>query len=124
MALISFALTTKEFLSGRKTVTRRAWKDKYRGKWIKWYNSGKVIHDACDKVLYAGGKRIGKFELTCAPYLEKLSNMPLSDLKAEGGMCKTREEFCELIGKTMDDYVTVIRFKKLKEGSDHMAVGC
>jgi len=114
MASISFALTKQEFLSGRKTVTRRDWPEEYRRKWQKWFEEGKRDHTAWDKVPFAGGKRIGSFRLTCAPYLERLMDMPLSELEAEGGMCKTREEFCLLIGKNLEDMVTVIRFVKIK----------
>lgn len=86
---------------------------KYRRQWQKWYAQGKVDHTAWDKVPFAGGKRIGTFRLTCAPYVEMLVAMPVSDLEAEGGMCKSREEFCKLIGKKLSDVVTVIRFVKL-----------
>lgn len=112
MASISFALTKSEFLSGRKTVTRRDWPEKYRRQWQQWYEKGRVDHTAWDKVPFAGGKRIGTFRLTCAPYLERLADMPLADLEAEGGMCKSREEFSALIGKKLSDVVTVIRFVK------------
>ena len=112
MASISFALTKDEFLSGRKTVTRRDWPERYRKQWRKWYRDGKVDHTAWDKVPFAGGKRIGTFRLTCEPYLQRLSAMPLSDLEAEGGMVNTIDEFCKLIGKKPSDIVTVIRFEK------------
>jgi len=115
MAIISFALTTKEFLSGRKTVTRRDWDVFHYLRWCEWYDAGKRVHQAWDKVPYAGGKRIGTFELTCRPYREQLAYMPFSDMEAEGGMCKTREEFCALIGKSLGDVVTVIRFKKVED---------
>jgi hypothetical protein len=39
--------------------------------------------------------------------------MPSADLKAEGGICSTLDEFCALTGKSPKDYVTVIRFQKL-----------
>jgi hypothetical protein len=112
MASLSFALTKNEFLSGRKTVTRRDWPEPYRRKWQKWFDEGRVDHTAWDKLPFAGGRKIGTLRLTCAPYIERLADMPLSDLKAEGGMCKTREEFCALIGKRLSDTVTVIRFVK------------
>jgi len=115
MAIISFALTTKEFLSGKKTVTRRDWDDHHYLRWCAWYDAGKRTHQAWDKVPYAGGKRIGTFELTCRPYRETLATMPIGDLEAEGGMCKSREEFCALIGMGPEDVVTVIRFKKIND---------
>jgi hypothetical protein len=112
MAFISFALTKNEFLSGEKTVTRRDWKPGHTKNWQKWYDEGKLIHDAWDKGPFAGGKKIGRFQLTCRPYLEKLCNMPVSDLEAEGGMCETVKEFCDFVGKNMFDVVTVIRFRR------------
>ena len=115
MAFISFALTTKEFLSGKKTVTRRDWKEAHFKHWCSWYDQGKIVHQAWDKVPFAGGKKIGSFELTCRPYQEKLSDMPVSDLLEEGGMCFSIFEFCELVGKNLEDVVTVIRFRKLEE---------
>lgn len=113
MAFISFALTKAEYLDGRKTVTRRDWKEKHFENWCRWYDNGNRVHDAWDKVPFAGGKKMGRFRLTCRPYLEKLKHMPFSDLKAEGGMCATKEEYFKLINKKPDDVVTVIRFIKL-----------
>jgi hypothetical protein len=118
MAAISFALTKKEFLSGCKTCTRRDWPERYRRQWQRWYELGRVNHTAWDKVPFAGGKRIGTFRLTCAPYAERLYDMPLIDLLAEGGMCKSREDFCDLIGKKLSDIVTVIRFVKTSNLSE------
>lgn len=113
MAFISFALTEKEFLSGKKTVTRRNWKSSHLAKWQQWYDEGKRVHDAWNKVPFAGGKKVGTFELTERPYLERLSDMPVSDLEAEGGMVETLEEFYQLVGLPSDHVVAVIRFKKL-----------
>lgn len=113
MSFISFALTKEEFLSGIKTCTRRDWKTKHFENWCRWYDEGKRIHDAWDKVPFAGGKKIGQFALTCRPYQEKLYDMPSTDLIEEGGMCDTLLEFYKLINKTPDDIVTVIRFLKI-----------
>ena len=115
MALISFAMTVDEFLSGEKTCTRRDWSDNYRKLWQKWWDEGKYVHTAYDKNPRNSGKVIGHFMLTKRPYREKLCNMPESDLMAEGNICETRESFFRLIGKTPDDIVTVVRFKKLEE---------
>ena len=113
MAIISFAKTKDEYLDGKKSVTRRDWTIRQHDMWQKFWGTGNLIHDAYDKSPRAGGKKMGQFELTVRPYHEQLEDMPLSDLIAEGGMCKTVEEFCQFIGKTTDDVVTVIRFKKL-----------
>lgn len=113
MAFISFALTKDEFLSGRKTVTRRKWKESHYKMWQKLWDDGKIIHDAWDKVPFAGGKKIGKFKLACRPYHEYLGDMPEADLLAEGGMCETVEDFCALIDSSPLEQVVVIRFEKV-----------
>ena len=113
MAIISFAKTVKEYKAGIKFCTRRAWSDKQFNMWCKFFDEGKLIHDAWDKSPRNGGKKIGQFKLTCRPYKELLVHMPLSDLKAEGSMCNSMTEFCHLIGKSPLDEVTVIWFKPL-----------
>lgn len=112
MAIVSFALTTEEFNSGKKTVTRRKWKAKHLENWQRWYDEGKLRHDAYDKVPHAGGKKIGEFRLTARPYLERLMDMPESDLEAEGGMVDTKQEFYQLIGLPPATFVAVLRFEK------------
>lgn len=117
MAIISFALTTKEFLSGRKTVTRRDWSDHHLAMWQAQWDVGRLEHDAWNKSPRSvGGRRIGRFRLMVRPYRERLADMPEGDLFAEGGMCATIDDFCELIGKSPDDVMTVVRFQKLKGG--------
>lgn len=113
MAILSFNLTTHEFVSGIKSVTRRVWSDKHYSMWKKFWDNGHHIHDAWDNIPRAGGKFLGKFRLTEKPYREKLKDMPIEDLIAEGNMCSSLDEFFELIGKSRDDYVTVLRFEKL-----------
>ena len=113
MAILSFALTKREFLSGLKTVTRRAWSDHQFRMWVNMWESDRRVHDAWDNNPRAGGKRIGRLALTAKPYRERLGQMSEADLRAEGGMCSSLEEFCALIGKSPNDYVTVIRFEKL-----------
>lgn len=115
MAIITFTVTTREFLAGQKSVTRRDWKDRHRQRWQGWWDAGRLEHEAWDRLPIAGGRRIGRFRLTCRPYRERLVDMPLSDLAAEGGMCNSLAEFCCLIGKSPADVVTVIRFVKLPD---------
>jgi len=115
MAFISFALTTAEFLAGRKTVTRRVWAERHTAMWQSFWDRGMLIHDAWDKAPFAKGKAIGKFLLTERPYMERLRDMPVADLAAEGGMCETLEEFYALIGMGADDWVTVVRFERVGE---------
>ncbi len=111
--IISFAKTVNEFMSGRKTVTRRDWSAKHLRQWQKAWDEGKHIHDGWSKSPRAGGHFISKFKLTCRPYYEQLKEMPEEDLEAEGGMCKTLEEYFEFIDKTPDEYLSVVRFEKL-----------
>ena len=113
MAILSFAITKDAFLKGSKTVTRRDWSDAHFKMWVRLWETDRLVHDAWDNIPRAGGKKIGRLQLTRKPYKEKLVDMPRADLKAEGGICSTVDEFCEIIGKSPKDYVTVIRFKKL-----------
>lgn len=113
MAILSFSITKKEFLSGRKTVTRRDWSDNHFQMWVRMWEEKRLVHDAWDNIPRAGGKKIGRIRLTARPYKQRLKDMPKRDLLAEGGICGTLEEFCELIGKAPRDYVTVIRFAKV-----------
>ena len=113
MAILSFSITKNEFLSGNKTVTRRDWVDSYHKMWERMWDSNRLIHDAYDNIPRAGGTKIGKIKLVDKPYREKLADMPLEDLIAEGGMCSTRDEFIKFIGKTPNDTVSVIRFVKV-----------
>ena len=113
MAILSFSLTADEFLSGKKTVTRRLWSDRHHAMWVRLWDSGRLIHDAWDKLPRAGGKRIGRFRLSCRPYREPLIDMPEQDLIAEGAMCASRDEYYRLIDKSREQIVTVIRFEQL-----------
>jgi hypothetical protein len=112
--IISFSLTEKEFLSGKKTCTRRSWSKEQMQKWLSAWKNEKLVHDAWNKLPYVpGAKKIGRIKLSCRPYWERLREMPESDLEAEGGMCKTKGEFFSLIGKKPDEIIAVIRFGPL-----------
>ena len=113
MAILSFSKTKDEFLQGKKTVTRRSWGDRYFEMWVRLWETERYVHDAWDNLPRAGGTKIGKFRLTARPYREQLKNMPISDLVAEGGMCSSLAEFYQLIEKTPEDYVTVVRFEQI-----------
>ena len=113
MAILIFSMTKDEFLHGTKTVTRRSWSDQHFEMWANFWETERHTHDAWDNIPRAGGKKIGELQLTEKPYREKLMDMPPTDLIAEGGMCSSVEEFIELIGKTPEDYVTVVRFIKI-----------
>ena len=107
---ISFGYTSEPLLSGKKSVTRRAWKDSYAQYFVDAFHQDKKI-PAIDKDYRRGGKVIGYLTLTCAPYKEKLADMPESDLEAEGGMAKTVERFIEkYFDGNADQEVWVVRF--------------
>ena len=89
---ISFSQTSTELLSGKKTCTRRIWKDKTAQLFIRYFNEGRSI-PAYNKSPRNGGVEIARILLTSPPYQEKLADMPLEDLDAEGGMCKTVAQF-------------------------------
>ena len=81
--------------------------------WQRLWDMGRLEHDAWDKLPYAGGKKVGRFKMTCRPYLERLADMPESDLVAEGGMVETLEEFYRLINGVPQERLAVVRFEKL-----------
>ena len=62
MAIISFAKTVDEFMSGKKTVTRRDWSDAHFIMWRHFWITGCLVHDAYDKlpfeVIWTGKKNI------------------------------------------------------------------
>ena len=90
--IISFGKTL-EFLP-HKTVTRRTWKDAHAQKFINAFSQNRLVK-AFDKDPRYGGKQIGWCRLLCAPYKERLCDMPSEDLLAEGGMCDTIGEFVQ-----------------------------
>lgn len=105
MMEISFAWTKKELLSNKKTVTRRRWKDKY----ARLFRKQNIV-TAIDMDRRYGGKGIARILITDV-YKERLRDMPVSDLKAEGGRWPTVEAFAENLGLTLNHSVWVIRFR-------------
>ena len=114
MAIITFSLTRDELLSGRKTVTRRAWKQSHMANWQRWYDEGKHVHDAYDRIPIAGGSKIAEIRLTERPYWEALKNMPEDDLEAEGGMADSLKQFYDLVGLPPSHEVAVVRFELIE----------
>lgn len=90
---ISFAWTSDQFKSGQKTVTRRWWQMQTLLMWQAAWDRGEKIHDAYDKLPRNRGKIIGHFKLTERPHLQRLCDMPESDLEAEGGLWNSKEVF-------------------------------
>ena len=114
MAILSFSKTREQFIAGEKSVTRRSWARSHFEMWVRMWDSERLVHDAYDNIPRAGGRKIGKFRLTARPYMEKLADMPETDLMAEGGICASLEEFYELIGVSSDEYVAVVRFSRIE----------
>jgi len=121
--ILSFAWTTTAFLAGRKTCTRRDWADRTMLAWQHAWDRGDLVHDAVDKLLFRGGKRIGRLKLTCRPYRERLGDMPERDLAAEGGMWADLDEFIMLQGGDPDKRMCVIRFEPILPESPQMEMG-
>lgn len=93
-------------------MTRRDWKGRHLAMWQRAWDEGRHVHDAWDGLPFTGGRRIGGLRLTCRPYRERLMDMPVGDLVAEGGMCETVEGFCRLVGRGLDYEMAVVRFVK------------
>ncbi len=108
--IVSFAWTTGALLSGGKTCTRRSWSDGHHERWVNAYRQGRLLHDAWDKLPFAGGRKVGKIRLTARPCRERLGDMPEGDLVAEGGLWESLDEFIALFDNP-DEVVSVIRFE-------------
>lgn len=108
---ISFGKVLPQLLSGTKTVTRRAWKERHAKQFINCWQQGKRI-PAFDKDRRAGGKQVGWLHLTQSPHKEKLSDMPASDLVREGFPELSKEKFIERFFNGDDSqFVWVLRFE-------------
>lgn len=115
--ILSFAKTVDDFLSGKKTATRRFFAERTIKMWQKAWDDGRCIHKAYDKSPRNGGKQIGWFELFERPYLQPLSKMTEEDLIFEGmGVYFECEfdpaNFPAFVGKSAEDVALVIRFEK------------
>ena len=77
--MISFAWTTPALLCGRKTVTRRGWKDS----WARGFNRGDLVA-AYDRQPRYGGQQVATIQLEEQPYKESTKLAPWSDYEAEG----------------------------------------
>ena len=83
MLYISFAWTTKAFLIGAKSRTRRYWTDEYAKRFIRAFILQEVIA-ATDRQLRFGGKVIGEIILETKPRREATGLMTEDDYYAEG----------------------------------------
>jgi hypothetical protein len=116
--IITFAWTTKVFLAGTKTVTRRSWSDRTFAQWCKAWDQRRLVHAAWDKSPRCGGQKVGSFILTARPYRERLGDFPEYDLAAEGGLWSSMQEYIDLQGGNvnLNKILTVVRFCKLEGG--------
>lgn len=112
---ISFGYTA-QYLP-KKCVTRRDWKASHAAKFTNALNraisEGKKLRvPAIDKAYHAGGKQIGWLLISDRLYKQKLADMPAAQLKPEGGMCGTVNEFISKYFKgDSEKEVWVIHFK-------------
>jgi hypothetical protein len=70
--------------AGTKDTTRRIWAPRTLTIWQKAWDKGRLEHDAVDKCLAYGGKRIGRIVLKERPFLQPLSEMVGAELVREG----------------------------------------
>ena len=84
-------------LSGQKTCTRRSFCNRTPQAW-----------DKC--AFYHGAKKIADICLAEPIYQERLDDMQ-SDLKAEGGLQASKQEFIDLFGGNPNQIVWVVRFE-------------
>lgn len=100
MMHITFAATTAALLAGKKTVTRRDWKESHAAK----FKAGDLVA-AYDKSPRVGGKQVAVIRITKAPYLESTGDTTPDDWHAEGFDYMTRHGMMvELPGKTITPY--------------------
>ncbi len=113
--ILSFAWTTDVLLARKKTCTRRVWSERTARAWMSAYKSDRLIHSAWNQCSFVkGAKKIADIRLTQLPYQERLGDMPLSDLDAEGGLWASREEFITLFGSP-ERVVWVVRFELVRD---------
>lgn len=79
MKIISFAWTTPALLAGRKTVTRREWKDRH----AVTFRKGDLIA-AYNRLPRVGGHQVATLRLTRDAYKESTALAPPVDFEREG----------------------------------------
>ena len=118
--IISFSITAKlaqdlgvkdPLFEGIKTVTRRNWLEKTYTNIMNSWDAGIRQHEVWSNVPFVrGATQLGKLDLTCRPYLEKLADMPEEDVYHEGNLWKTKDEFIQMLGISPNTVLTVVRF--------------
>src|SRR4030042_4067445 len=79
MKIISVAWTTEALLAGRKTCTRRGWKDR----WAEGCRSGDLVA-AYDRQPRYGGHQVALIKLLESPYKQSTKDAPEEDYEREG----------------------------------------
>jgi hypothetical protein len=79
MRAIAFGWTCSALLVGRKTVTRRAWKDN----WAQQFADGDLVA-AYDRQARYGGHEVAMIKLVGRPHKQSTRDAPESDYEEEG----------------------------------------
>jgi len=109
MKIISFAWTSQALLEGKKTVTRRDWKDRF----TFLMEEGDRLQ-AWDKLPRCkGAKKIGELRLTRKPYKQWLHEVTDEDEIKEGGLWGSGKAYQKAMGK--DRELWVIEFELLHD---------
>lgn len=117
MMWISFAWTTKAFLAGLKTVTRRFWNPEYAEQFWKSCCENNGLSIACDKNPRWGGKQIGRIKVIKKPYLQKLKFVTDEDEIKEGHLWGDARAFIEMMGGPENE-PWVVEFEPIPLGTN------
>lgn len=80
MRIITFAETTQALLAGRKTVTRREWKDSYAAT----FKRGELLQAWDKNPRTRQGKKVAIIRLAAVPEHQRARDIPDEDWDAEG----------------------------------------
>ena len=105
MSIISFGWTWRELLLGKKTVTRRTWKDSH----ARQFHPGDTVQ-AWDKGPHRKGRHVADIKLLSIRR-ERVGDMPEEDLALEGGRWPNLEAFSRNFPQGPDTVVWVVRFR-------------
>jgi uncharacterized iron-regulated protein len=110
MIYLSFAWTTKAFLSGNKTATRRDWTWDYAQQFIDYAVNQKQPITAVNRSLRFGGKRIGMINEVTQVFQQPLNLMTMQDIKEEGNLWASVDEFIECMDCSPEKVLWVVKF--------------
>lgn len=104
MSIVSFGWTWEQLLLGRKTVTRRTWKDSH----ARQFKPGDLVQ-AWSRGPHRRGEHVATIEILSIAQ-ERVGDMPEADLALEGGRWPTLEAFARNFPQGPDTVVWVVRF--------------